>query len=347
MRRFWLKYIRREPPVVYRGEYGVLARLLAARRDGPDARLFRPHRGASVAVYPRWPKPAWFRFTAWTSRREPTGQVTRRTSRPCCRTVPLVLARSDRSKSGWSHSAVRRKSCASIAPAFRCAEFPALERRPPRRRPMAFRPGLPAGGKKRDRSGLARLRTICRPPSPGGIFRGRRRTAGKAAAESRRRAGAGGRVQLRRLSHQGQLRDLYHQCHVFVHPSQLMADQNQEGIPNSMLEAMATGLPVLATRHGGIPEAVSRKHRIVERGARRGRPVRKPGKNRERAGPLGTAGAPGSGRGSREFRAGIPDSTARSLLRRTPVTAAAAGVTFPWGAFRFCLDEAEVVPSRG
>ena len=45
-------------------------------------------------------------------------------------------------------------------------------------------------------------------------------------------------------------------CHIFLHPSEMPADENQEGIPNSILEAMATGMPVLATRHGGIPEAV-------------------------------------------------------------------------------------------
>jgi glycosyltransferase involved in cell wall biosynthesis len=55
---------------------------------------------------------------------------------------------------------------------------------------------------------------------------------------------------------QRDLLELYHRCHIFLHPSEMPADENQEGIPNSILEAMATGMPVLATKHVGIPEAV-------------------------------------------------------------------------------------------
>ena len=64
------------------------------------------------------------------------------------------------------------------------------------------------------------------------------------------------RVSFRGFVSQDDLREIYYASHVFLQPSQTGPDGNQEGVPNSMLEAMATGLPVFATRHGGIPEAI-------------------------------------------------------------------------------------------
>src|SRR5438874_10139257 len=64
------------------------------------------------------------------------------------------------------------------------------------------------------------------------------------------------RVSFSGFVSQEELREIYYSSHIFLHPSQTGCDGNQEGIPNSMLEAMATGLPVFATEHGGIPEAI-------------------------------------------------------------------------------------------
>jgi glycosyltransferase involved in cell wall biosynthesis len=58
---------------------------------------------------------------------------------------------------------------------------------------------------------------------------------------------------------QEELRELLYSSRIFLHPSETGRDGNQEGVPNSMLEAMASGLPVFATRHGGIPEAIENK----------------------------------------------------------------------------------------
>jgi colanic acid/amylovoran biosynthesis glycosyltransferase len=64
------------------------------------------------------------------------------------------------------------------------------------------------------------------------------------------------RVKFTGLISQEKLRELFYRSHIFLHPSETGRDGNQEGVPNSMLEAMASGLPVFATRHGGIPEVI-------------------------------------------------------------------------------------------
>jgi len=74
--------------------------------------------------------------------------------------------------------------------------------------------------------------------------------------ELTRRLKIGDQVVLPGFLRPEKLRELYYASHIFLHPSETGSDGNQEGIPNSMLEAMATGLPVFATEHGGIPEAI-------------------------------------------------------------------------------------------
>lgn len=68
--------------------------------------------------------------------------------------------------------------------------------------------------------------------------------------------GVTARVNFTGFISQRELRELFYRSHFFVHPSEQGADGNQEGVPNSMLEAMASGLPAFATEHGGIPEAI-------------------------------------------------------------------------------------------
>jgi colanic acid/amylovoran biosynthesis glycosyltransferase len=52
------------------------------------------------------------------------------------------------------------------------------------------------------------------------------------------------------------VREMVSQAHLYLHPSRTGSNGDREGVPNAMLEAMTVGAPVVATRHGGIPEAI-------------------------------------------------------------------------------------------
>ncbi|MEX0786575.1 MAG: glycosyltransferase family 4 protein [Dehalococcoidia bacterium] len=63
-------------------------------------------------------------------------------------------------------------------------------------------------------------------------------------------------VSLPGAASQEELARLYRQATAFVLPCRVLDDGDRDGIPNVILEAMASGLPVVATSVSGIPEAI-------------------------------------------------------------------------------------------
>ena len=55
---------------------------------------------------------------------------------------------------------------------------------------------------------------------------------------------------------QNEVLKLYQQAHIFILPSITARNGDQEGIPVVLMEAQATGLPIISTYHTGIPEVV-------------------------------------------------------------------------------------------
>lgn len=63
-------------------------------------------------------------------------------------------------------------------------------------------------------------------------------------------------VKLLGWKQQQEIIEILDNCHIFIAPSVTAADGNQDAPVNTLKEAMAMGLPVISTFHGGIPELV-------------------------------------------------------------------------------------------
>lgn len=257
IRRFYLKYIKHAPPIFYRGEFQVLNKALS--RSGADLmHVYFGHTGVHLLPFLKvWDRPALVSFHG--------ADVMLREDRPAYKlnlhellqTIPLVLARS-------RSLAERLEAIGCPADKIRLNRtgiplemFPYFERLAPEDGAWHFVQCCRLIPKK---GLLTAIRAFAqfhqRYPNSRYTIAGE----GPQQPELERMISdlqLGDTVKLVGFLGQEQLTELYRQAHVFLHPSEMTADKNQEGVPNAMLEAMSTGLPVVATLHGGIPEAVA------------------------------------------------------------------------------------------
>lgn len=256
IRRFWLKYIKREPPIVYRGEYGVLAKILE-RRHADVLHVYFGHTGVHLLPFlKRWPGPSVVSFHGMDVQARAHDPSYEPRLRELLQTTTLVLARSnsllDRLRELGCPESKLRVNRTGIP----MDQFPKIERTIPMDGAWRFVQACRLIEKKGLDDALhAFARFVKAHPKAHFTIAGEGPLL-EPLTKLRDELGLTMNVTFAGFLKGGALCQLYHESHLFIHPSRITEDGNQEGIPNAMLEAMATGLPVIATLHGGIPEAV-------------------------------------------------------------------------------------------
>lgn len=256
LRRFWFRKIRDEPWQISRGELESLMSIL----HKTNAQLLHIYFGhIAVHLWPliqAWPKPAVVSFHGADVLVDLHKPAYRRATIEMLDAVKRVLVRSDSLGKALLELGCAADKIDIIRTGIPLDEFPFRERE------------LPAGGEWR----LLQAGRLIEKKGFSATLRAFAKFAAHHAKSTITIAGEGPKLEeLKSLAaelkidqrvsftgfvRQKELRELYYSSHIFLHPSQTGADGNQEGVPNSMLEAMATGLPVVATQHGGIPEAI-------------------------------------------------------------------------------------------
>jgi colanic acid/amylovoran biosynthesis glycosyltransferase len=256
IRRFWLKYVKKEPPIVYRGEYGVIARILE-RRHADVLHVYFGHTGVHLLPFlQRWPGPCVVSFHGMDVQTRDHDPAYEQRLRELLQTTTLVLARSLSLQQRLLDLGCPLEKLRLNRTGIPLDQFPFRERSAPADgawhlvqacrliEKKGLDDALHAFAKFRSTHAAARFTIAGEGPLLGDL------------QQLARELGIADAVAFAGFLKGQDLCRLFHEAHLFIHPSRITADGNQEGIPNAMLEAMATGLPVIATQHGGIPEAV-------------------------------------------------------------------------------------------
>ncbi len=252
----WLKFVKRRPPIVYRGEYQTLKSLL--ERHGADVmHIYFGHTGVHLLPFiEEWNKPCVVSFHGADVAHKKEIKDYPAKLRRLFDAVPLVFARSQSLFERLVKLGCPPEKLRINRTGIPLTDFPFVDRQPPRDGKWRVVQACRLIPKKGVATSLRAFAVFKKDNPKAELF-----IAGKGPLQPELEMLAEGLGILRDVHFLGflsqrKLLDLYASSHLFLHPSEMSANQDQEGVPNSVLEAMATGLPVVATRHGGIPEAV-------------------------------------------------------------------------------------------
>jgi glycosyltransferase involved in cell wall biosynthesis len=256
LRRFWFRQLFDQPWQISRMELESLLRIL----NKTDARLLHIYFGhIAVHLLPlirAWAKPTVVSFHGADVLVDMDKPAYRKATKEMLNAVKRVLVRSESLRRAVVDLGCDENKIDIMRTGIPLDEFPFRERNFPQNGEWRFvqacrlieKKGLPTS--LRAFAGFA-----ARYPGSGLTIAG----DGPLLAELQelvRDLKINNRVSLTGFISQEKLREIFYASHIFLHPSETGHDGNQEGVPNSMLEAMASGLPVFATHHGGIPEAI-------------------------------------------------------------------------------------------
>jgi colanic acid/amylovoran biosynthesis glycosyltransferase len=257
LKRFWRKYVLRLSPLLYRGELRCIVKTFE-RKPADLMHIYFGHTGVHLLPFIKeWNKPVVVSFHGMDIQPRPQQPGYDDMMRELLQTVPLVLARSESLFDALEKWGCPRGKMRLNRTGIPLDAFPLVKRTMPEDGRWQFVQACRLIAKKGLKSAMQAFAMFHGfQPNSRFVIAGDGPMK-ETLLELARELGVAQAVELRGFLDQAALAKLYAESHVFVHPSEMTSDQNQEGVPNSMLEAMATGLPVLATRHGGIPEAVT------------------------------------------------------------------------------------------